>query len=458
MRVVSTLAGCLCLSGLVFGQGMAQNPFAGGTPSAQPVAGSLALTLSDALDRGLKYNLGVVLGQQGTRTAEAARLRALSALLPNVNIRVSELSQQINLAALGFTGFPGIPQILGPFNVVDARAMVTSPVLDLAARYGTQAGAAGVKAAQSSLEDARDVVVLVVGNLYLRAVAGQARIETVRAQLTTAEALYQRAADMKKAGVVPAIDVLRSQVEMQAQQQRLIYYRNEFEKQKLELARAIGLALGQQFELAGRLSYSPPPLIGFEQALEEAYRTRSDYRGAQALVSAAESARRAARAQRYPTLSVEADYGDIGSVPQQSHGTYTAGASLNIPVFQGDRVTAAVLEADALVERRRAELEDLRGAIQYQVRTAFLDLAAAGDQVKVAESAKDLAGQELAQAQDRFTAGVVDNLEVVQAQQAVATANENYIDSLYAYSLGKVSLARSLGGAEQKARQFLGAQ
>ncbi|MGO9095765.1 MAG: TolC family protein [Bryobacteraceae bacterium] len=458
MRVVSTLAGCLCLSGLVFGQAMAQNPFAGGTPSGQPVAGSLALTLSDALDRGLKYNLGVVLGQQGTRTAEAARLRAIGALLPNVGIHVSELSQQLNLAALGFTGFPGIPQILGPFNVVDTRATVTSPVLDLAARYGTQAGSAGVKAAQASYEDARDVVVLVVGNLYLRAVAGQARIETVRAQLATAEALYQRAADMKKAGVVPAIDVLRAQVEMQSQQQRLIYYRNEFEKQKLELARAIGLALGQQFELAGRLSYSAPPSLGFEQALEDAYRTRSDYRGAQALLSAAESARRAARAQRYPTVSVEADYGDIGPGPQQSHGTYTAGASLNIPVFQGERVNAAVLEADALVERRRAELEDLRGAIQYQVRTAFLDLAAASDQVKVAESAKDLAGQELAQAQDRFTAGVVDNLEVVQAQQAVAIANENYIDSLYAYSLGKVSLARSLGGADQKARQFLGAQ
>jgi outer membrane protein TolC len=437
---------------------MAQNPFAGGTPSGQPVAGSLALTLSDALDRGLKYNLGVVLGQQGTRTAEAARLRALSALLPNVGIRVSELSQQINLAAMGFTGFPGIPQILGPFNVVDARAMVAQPVLDLAARYGAQAGSAGVKAAQSSYEDARDVVVLVVGNLYLRAVAGEARIETVRAQLATAEALYQRAADMKKAGVAPAIDALRAQVEMQAQQQRLIYYRNEFEKQKLELARAIGLALGQQFELAGRLSYSPPPSIGFEQALEEAYRSRSDFRGAQALLSAAELARRAARAQRYPTVSVEADYGAIGPGPQQSHGTYTAGASLTIPVFQGGRVTAAVLEADALVERRRAELEDLRGAIQYQVRTAFLDLTAAGDQVKVAESAKDLAGQELAQAQDRFAAGVVNNLEVVQAQQAVATANENYIDSLYAYSLGKVSLARSLGGAEQKARQFLGAQ
>ena len=214
-------------------------------PSGQPAAGVLALTLSEAMDRGLKYNLGLALGQQGTRTAEAARLRALSGLLPNASIRVSETAQQINLAALGFSGFPGIPQIIGPFSVVDARASVTQPVLDLAARYGARAGAAGVKAAQFSYEDARDITVLTVAYLYLQAVAGQARIETVRAQFATSEALYKRAADMKSAGVAAGIDVLRAQVEMEAQQQRLIYFRNEFEKQKLSLARAIGLPVGQ---------------------------------------------------------------------------------------------------------------------------------------------------------------------------------------------------------------------
>jgi outer membrane protein TolC len=457
MRLTVILAAILCLSARAMAQGAAQNPFAGGLPSGQPAAGVLALTLSEAMDRGLKYNLGLALSQQGTRTAEAARLRALSGLLPNAGIRVSETAQQISLAALGFSGFPGIPQIIGPFSVVDARASVTQPVLDLAARYGARAGAAGVKAAQFSYEDARDITVLTVAYLYLQAVAGQARIETVRAQFATSEALYKRAADMKSAGVAAGIDVLRAQVEMQAQQQRLIYFRNEFEKQKLNLARAIGLPVGQEFNLADPLSYTAPPALTLEQAVEEAYRSRGDYRRALELVSAAESARRAAQAERYPTVALDGNYGAIGRSPGQSHGTFAAAASLTIPVFQGERVKAAVLEADARLEERRAELEDLRAAIHYQVRTAFLDLTAAGDQVQVARSAADLAAQQLAQAQDRFTAGVANNLEVVQAQEAVATANENYISGLYWYSMGKASLARALGGAEKRAKQFLGA-
>jgi outer membrane protein TolC len=452
------VAAIVCVAARGMAQSVAQNPFAGGVPSGQPTAGVVSLTLGEAMDRGLKYNLGLVLGQQGTRTAEAVRLRAFSRLLPDAGIRVSETAQQISLAALGFSGFPGIPQIIGPFSVVDARAFVTQPVLDLAARFGARAESAGVKAAQFSSEDARDITVLTVAYLYLQAVAGQARIETVRAQFATSEALYKRASDMKNAGVAAGIDVLRAQVQMQTQQQRLIYFRNEFEKQKLNLARAIGLPLGQQFNLADALSYTPLPAITFEQALEEAYRSRGDYRRAMELVSAAELSRRSAQAERYPTVALDGNYGAIGRAPGQSHGTFVAAASLTIPVFQGERVKAAVLEADAKLEQRRAELEDLRAAIHYQVRTAFLDLTAAGEQVQVARSAADLAAQQLAQAQDRFAAGVVNNVEVVQAQEAVATANENYINGLYWYGVGKASLARALGGAEKRAKQFLGAQ
>ncbi len=452
------VAAIVCVAARGMAQSVAQNPFAGGVPSGQPTAGVVSLTLGEAMDRGLKYNLGLVLGQQGTRTAEAVRLRAFSRLLPDAGIRVSETAQQISLAAMGFSGFPGIPQIIGPFSVVDARAFVTQPVLDLAARFGARAESAGVKAAQFSSEDARDITVLTVAYLYLQAVAGQARIETVRAQFATSEALYKRASDMKNAGVAAGIDVLRAQVQMQTQQQRLIYFRNEFEKQKLNLARAIGLPLGQQFNLADALSYTPLPAITFEQALEEAYRSRGDYRRAMELVSAAELSRRSAQAERYPTVALDGNYGAIGRAPGQSHGTFVAAASLTIPVFQGERVKAAVLEADEKLEQRLAEREDLRAAIHYQVRTAFLDLTAAGEQVQVARSAADLAAQQLAQAQDRFAAGVVNNVEVVQAQEAVATANENYINGLYWYGVGKASLARALGGAEKRAKQFLGAQ
>jgi outer membrane protein TolC len=131
-------------------------------------------------------------------------------------------------------------------------------------------------------------------------------------------------------------------------------------------------------------------------------------------------------------------------------------ATLTVPIFQGGRVHGKVLEADALLRQRKSELEDLRARIEYEVRMSFLDLKASGEQVQVAQSAADLAREQMKQAQDRFAAGVVNSIEVVQAQEAVATAEENYISSLYTYNLAKASLVRALGLAEEGFKQLLG--
>ncbi|MGE5648523.1 MAG: TolC family protein [Acidobacteriota bacterium] len=437
---------------------MPQGPFGGGLPQGQPAPGSLPLSLSDAIARGLKRNLGLYLSEQGTRTAQAQRLYALSGLLPNVAANVSETGEQINLKALGFSvsAFPGIRPVVGPFNIFDARLGASQPVLNFQAIRNLRAGNENLRAAQLSARDARDIVVLVVAGLYLQAVAGQARIEAVQAQVNTAQTLYQTAADQKKAGVVPGIDVLRAQVELQAQQQRLIFYQNEFEKQKLALARAIGLPLAQQFTLADKVGYTPPPAFGLDQALEQAYKDRADYRSASALVAAAEHSKSAAEAGRLPSLQFDGNYGAIGPRPWDSHGTFTAALGLNIPIFRAGRTRADILEADAQLQQRRAQLDDLRNSIEQDVRTAFLDLKASGDQVAVARSAVDLAGQQLKQSQDRFSAGVTNNVEVVQSQEAVATANDNYISALFSYNLAKATLARALGGAETTYLQFLG--
>jgi outer membrane protein TolC len=100
-------------------------------------------------------------------------------------------------------------------------------------------------------------------------------------------------------------------------------------------------------------------------------------------------------------------------------------------------------------------MENLRAQIDFDVRTALLDLNAAADQVEVARTSLDLANQTLDQARDRFTAGVADNLEVVQAQESVASANESYIASLYAHNVAKLSIARAIGFAEQGVKQYL---
>ncbi len=434
----------------------APNPFLGGVPSGEPTPGVLSLSLKDAIDRGLKYNLGLLLSEQGKREARGARLRALSDLLPKVSWQTSETRQQLDLQAFGFSGFPGLPTIVGPFSVFDTRAYLSQPILDFKGFHGARTQAENVKAAEYSYRDSRDLVVLVCADLYLGAIAASSRVDAAGAELNTAQTIYDQAADLKKAGTVPGIDVLRAHVELQAQQQRLLYLQNAFQKQKLSLARAIGLPIGQEFALADQIPYAPPPPLALDEALERARRLRADFQSVVALVRAAESNKRAARGEGLPSLRLNADYGDIGLAPGNSHGTFTVAANLRVPIFQGGLVRGKVIEADALLQQRKAQLQDLQSRIDYEVRTTYMDMKSTGDQVQVAMSATDLAREQVKEAQDRFAAGVTGSLEVVQAQEALATADENYISSLFSFNVAKASLARAMGTVEEIAKQYLG--
>ncbi len=407
----------------------------------------------------MKQNLGLVSGDQNIRLARARQSQVASALRPSVTARVADTEQQVNLAAFGFSfKFPGvnIPTIVGPFNVFDARAYYSQPILDFSAINNSRAASHLTKAAEFTYKDSRDLVVLLVAAGYLQTIANQARIDEARSEVTTAQALYQRAQDRLKAGLSPALDALRSQVELQSEQSRLRSLVNDFAKDKLALARLIGLPLRQNFVLSDKVPYAqlaPPDLSA---ALDQSLKTRSDYKSAEARVQAAEAAKRASVAQRYPSLAVNADYGDIGSSPWNSHGTFSASVGMRVSIFDGGRIKGEIEQSDAELQQRKAELADLAGRIEYDVRTALLDLETAADQVEVARSSVEVARQALIQSQDRFGAGVADNIEVVQAQTSVASAATAYIDSLYAHNVAKVSLARALGVADQGLTRYLG--
>jgi outer membrane protein TolC len=433
---------------------VSQNGFTGSVPSGQASAEVLPISFQEAIDRGLRQNLGLLLAGDSTLAARGEKWKELSSLLPSVMANGQENVQQTSLAALGFR-IPGFPRIVGPFNYLDVRATLTQEVFNWNYIQKERAAAQNLKAAEYTYKEARELVVLVVGNAYLQAISGAARVETSQAQVKTAQALYDRAVDQQRAGVSPAIDTLRAQVELQSRQQQLIVARNDFAKQKLALSRIIGLPLGQAFALTDTAPYDaliPPSL---EEGLRRAFAARSDYQAALAQTRAAELSRRAATAEHYPSLDLEGDFGDIGVNPATSNGTFHVAGTVTVPIFQGGRVHADVLQAEASLRQAKARLEDLRGQIDNDVRNALLDLNAAADEVEVARSSVDLAEQTLAQAQDRFVAGVTDNLEVVQAQESVASAHENYISSLYAHNLAKVELARSLGNAEQGVKQYL---
>ena len=419
-------------------EGSRSNPYMGAVPSGKATTDSAPLTLTEAIRLGLERNLGTILSSQNQRVARGERMVALSQLLPDLSGRVTESSQQINLAAFGFPPLPGIPQIIGPFGVFDARGELSQTILNFRSLNNSKASAQSVQAAEFSFRDARDTVVLVVATLYMQAVAAASRIEAAKAQLATAETLFRQATDMKAAGVVPAIDVLRAQVELQSQRQRFIAYENEFEKGKLQLVRVIGLPDGQEIRLITPLPTNHSEDFGTEELIQKAYHTRMDYRGLEARVRTAEYVRKAAHSGLFPSLSFHGDYGTLGQAPGSSHGTYLAAVSLNFPIFSGGRIRGEELEADAFLARQRAQLEELKARIGFEVRSALLDLKSASDRVEVNQSAVDLAKQQDFQARDRFTAGVANNLEVVQAQEALARANDNYISSLYSYNVAEV--------------------
>jgi outer membrane protein TolC len=438
-------------------QGLSHGVYGGSVQQGQVRPEVIPLSFKDAIELGLKNNLGLLLQADNRIASRGQKWKELSELLPNFSAAVSENVAKINLAAEGLR-FPGFPAVIGPFGFFDARTYLTQSLVNLKALNRTRGASDNELAALYTYKDAREFVVLAVGNAYLQALAGEARVAAAQAQMETAQALYDKTADQQKAGVSPAIDTLRSKVELQSRQQQLIVARNDYAKQKLRLARVIGLPVGQEFTLADKAPYQALIPMGVEDSLQRAYTSRSDYLAAAAQVRAAEHFRKAASAEYFPTLGVSANYGASGVTPGGAHGsegTYQVSGALTIPIFQGGKTHADVLQAEATLRQSREQLANLRGQIEYEVRSALLDLAAANEQVEVARSSVDLANQALAQARDRFAAGVTDNLEVVQAQESVASANENYISSLYAHNVAKIAMARAAGFAEEGVRQYL---
>lgn len=434
-----------------------QGVFSGSGAVDKLVPGVVDISILDAIDRGLRRNLGLLLSQQQSAAARAQYRRSLSALLPNISGRAADSVNQINLAAFGIPVPAGLPSpVIGPFNVLDARAVMTEDLLDFNAINKLKQSAENEKTARFNIQDARELVVLAVGNEYLLTLAGAARLDTAKAQFTTAQTIFQQTQDLKKAGVAAGIDVLRAQVQMQAQQQRVLSAQDQYERQKMILARIIGLPVAQQFRLTDKVPYSPLPEINLEQSLANAYAQRPEYLAAVSRVRGAELSVKAAQGEALPTVQVNGDFGVLGRNFTTLENTYSLSGGVHIPIFQGGKVKADVAQAETDLHQAQMALEDLHNRVELEVRSALLDVRTSTDQVTVAQSSTGLAAEQLKQAQDRYAAGVSGSLDVVQAQEAVATANETYIEALYLNNVAKLTLAHALGVAEKQTKAFLG--
>jgi outer membrane protein TolC len=436
-----------------------QGSYAGSMTSSAPFNGMLSLR--EAIERGLGYNLGPVGVNDLLRQARALDKVTRSTLLPNIVGTVSSAAQQTNLEAAGLRTTPAIagfpfPTVVGPFNYTDFRARLTQSVLDLTAINNYRSSQQIVRSDEFSLEDARDLTVLAVGGAYLQVVAAAARVEAARAQLETANALYKQTSEQHAVGVVARLDVNRSQVQVLTQQQRLVSLQNDLSKKKINLARMTGLPPNDEYELTDAISFSAPPDLDFDRALQLAFEQRADLRAAEAQVRAAERTRAAARAERLPSLWVSADYGAIGINPAQSHGTFSVIGTVRLPIWQGGRTEGNIGQAEAALAQRIAELSDLRAQVESDVRTAYLDLQAAASQFDVAEKNVEVTQETLTMERQKLDAGISDNVAVVQSQDALANARLDQINSVFAHNIAKLALARAVGSAAESWPRFLG--
>jgi outer membrane protein TolC len=433
-------------------------PYSGSTRSTTAMPFSGKLSLQEALQRGLAYNLGAVGLAQSVRQTSAQVTVARSALLPNINSSLSETVEQNDLAALGLRiSGPGfhIPTIVGPFNYFALQASLSQTVANLTAFNNYRAAKATARASQYSLQDARDLITLAVGGAYLQVLAAQARVDAAQSQLDTANAVFHQSTERHTQGVLGQLNVDQSQVQTLTQQQQIITLRNDLAKQKINLARLTGLAANAGYQLTDNFPFSPAPVQNVNAAVAQAEQQRADLKAAKSQVEAAAKALSAARAERLPSASVSGYYEVIGTNPAQSHGAFAVTGTVSIPLWQGGRTAGDIAQAEAVLAQRQAELDDTRGQIEAEVRQACLDLEAAAGQVEVARQNQQVAQETLEMARARMEAGVINTVEVVQAQETVSSAQLDLIDSVFAHNLAKLSLARALGRATDQIPSLL---
>ncbi len=425
--------------------------YRGSVPDPNPPHSTLTLTIADAIQRGLRFNLGSITANSSLKQLRGERLAVLSGMLPHIYGTVTVVGQKLDLQTLGLaTGIFGptpVPVTIGPFHYYSALANFDENV-SMTSVYNLRQSKASADAAEMSARDARELVVLAVAGTYLNVLAAKANVVSEEAQVKQAEATFRLSDDQVRAGTIPVIDRNRNVVEFHTEQQRLSSLRGDLTKQMMQLDRLIGLPVDQQLSLSEQLLPQVMRAPTIDEALKAAAETRPDLQAARIQLQAAKDALRASKAEYLPSLGVNGMYGVQGVNPNKGASVFQASASVHIPIFEGGRAKADVAQADSAVSQRQAEYADQKGVVELEVREAYVDLQVATDQIATATDNRAVAAETLNQSLDRFRAGVTNSVEVVQSEETVASAERDYISSLLILNLARISVARASGQAE----------
>lgn len=412
------------------------------------------LTLHDAIQRGLRANLTVLVA--GTRADEAAgaRERRLASLLPRARAESYASFQNRNLSAFGIS-LPGAPELVGPFSNYDARIYVDQPLLDLQSYHGWKASVKQETSSRQDFQNARDDIIRLVAGLYLNAQALAARVEAAESRVATAQALLKLAQDQRAAGVATGVDILRAQVQLANEQQLRLAARNAAQQSLLALARNVGISLQTPIVLAEPLAFEPLEAPEVSASLVRALAGRADYLSLMTQRQALAEQQKASQARYFPRVGLSGNYGGLGRSIGGMRGTGLLQGTISLTLFDRDR-DGEQKEIESRIRRLDDQMADLRTSIEEQIRDALLTLESAAQEVSVARGGLELAQRELQLTRDRFQEGVTTNVEVITAQDSVARAQENSIQALARYADAKMALARALGSTEQSYSRFLG--
>lgn len=409
---------------------------------------AVRLTLHDAVVAALKQNPQTkIAALQAAEVAQTQNI-ARAQLLPQVQLAVGETRSRENLDALFGKPFPGFPQHIGPFDVFAAGPQFTIPIIDLSLWESWAASKSDTVAAKDQVQISREQIALLVTSQYLGALRASADVRAAEARVELAQAIFDQASDLQKNGAGTGIDTLRSNVELQNEKQRLIVAQTNHQVALFGLARLLNLDPHQPVELSDEMSFYETPTFPVNDTIEQAWQNRPELKQIESNLRGAEQRKRAAIDGRLPTLQANGYWDYQGLTLTTGIPVYQYQAGINIPLFTGGRVHAEIARANLEVERVNQQREDLRNEIALEVKTALAQLEAARHQVDVANLGVQLAQQEVQQSRDRFAAGVADNVEVVQAQDALARANDNQIEALFEYNQSRANLAHAEGHME----------
>jgi len=446
----------------------ATNPYFGSVTAHPATDEVLQLSLDDVVHRGLENNLGLIEAESGEETVKGEKNEALQAFLPTITVSGGTGFFQHDLAAQGF-GSGVIKQfasLLGKnaagFNPITKDDLTQGQINYSQIFFSGPVIAAfkGAKAAEQSAYfakmTARGEVVQQVATAYLHAIAAASEVDQAKALQQADQVLFDQAHAAHEAGTAANLDELRARVQLQAQEQLVIAAQNTLDKDLILLRREVGVDPGQKIVLTDATPYSDLAVETPEEVRAVAYKNRQDYQNLQNQLVEVKAIHEAYRSQRLPVLSFGGYWGVDKVNGSGSHGDFVAVGSLSVPLFREAKLRGDVESASAQVSSVNAQLEDLRGKIDQQVRSALLDVDATKKLVEVARSNVELATRALSDETDRVSAGVDDNLPLVTAQATLASAQSNLIESLYQYNLSKLALARSAGILEQQYRVYLG--